>query len=208
MNRSDIKEYIIIGAGGHAAVVADILYSCGYPVRGFLDDAVSVGIEILGAAVLGKVECCTDHRDALFIIGIGDNSIRERIASKYNLEYGIAVHPLATIGREVEIGCGTVLMAGSIVNPRTAVGRHCIINTKASIDHDNRIDDYVHISPGAALGGTVAVGKGTHIGIGSSVKNNITICDDVIVGVGAAVVNDIIEPGTYMGVPARMYSIL
>jgi len=197
------KRYVVMGAGGHGAVIADILYKRGFALKGFLDDGVDVGTEVLGAKVLGNIKDCIYHSDCVFIIGIGDNAIRKRIAETYPLEYGSAIHPSAIIGDEVKIGRGSVLMAGAIINPRSSVGLHGIINTGASIDHDNKIGDFVHISPRAVLGGDVYVGYGTHVGIGACVRNGISICDDVIVGAGAVVVKDIVESGTYIGVPAR-----
>jgi len=197
------KQYIIIGAGGHAAVIADILLQSGCSIRGFLDDAVAVGTEVLGTKVIGKLDFCMDNKDCLFIIGVGDNGIRKEISQSYPLDYGVATHPSAIIGLQVSIGRGTVIMAGCVINSRTAIGEHCIINTNASIDHDSVVGDFTHISPGAVLGGTVIVGSNSHIGIGSCVKNNINISDDVIVGAGASVVKDINTSGTYVGVPVR-----
>ena len=197
------RQYIIIGAGGHAAVVADILFSWGFSVKGFLDDNVAVGTEVLDAKVLGGLDSHARHPDCLFIIGIGDNMARKRIALAYPLDYGIAIHPSAIIGQYVDIGRGTVLMAGSVVNPRSAIGEHCIINTRASVDHDSKVGDFAHISPGAALGGFVTIGSGSHVGIGACVRNTISICDNVVIGAGAAVVKDIATPGVYVGVPAR-----
>ena len=95
-------------------------------------------------------------------------------------------------------------MAGAVINACASVGEHCIINTRAVVEHDNVIEDYVHISPNAALGGTVRVGEQTHIGIGASVRNNIEICEGCIIGAGAAVVKNMTESGTYVGVPARV----
>lgn len=204
MRGETLRSYIILGAGGHAAVVADILYKCRYSLKGFLDDTVSIGTEVLGAKVLGKIDNCRDYIDCLFIIGIGDNHIREKIAQTYSLEYSMAVHPSAIIGQDVLIGCGSVVMAGSVINSRTRIGSHCIINTKASIDHDNKLSDFVHVSPGAVLGGSVSVGDGTHIGIGACVRNNISICAYSVIGAGAAVVKNIDESGVYMGIPAKI----
>lgn len=107
------------------------------------------------------------------------------------------------IGSEVEIGIGTTVMAGVVINSSTKIGKGCIVNTSSSLDHDNVIEDYVHISPGAKLAGTVKIGKGSWIGIGSVVSNNVNICSECKVGAGAVVVKDITEPGTYVGVPAR-----
>lgn len=197
------KDIIIIGAGGHAAVVADIVYKCGLSLKGFLDDFVVAGTEILGAKVLGRVESCAEYGDCSFIIGIGDNHIRQRIAGVYQLEYATVVHPSAVISSQVLIGSGTVVMAGCVINPRTVIGGHCIINTRAGIDHDNTLGDFVHVSPGGVTGGTVSIGSLTHIGLGACVKNNINICENVVVGAGAAVVKDIVNPGVYVGVPAK-----
>ena len=85
----------------------------------------------------------------------------------------------------------------------TRIGKGCIINTGATVDHDNQIGDYVHISPGVHLAGTVNIGKGVWLGIGSIVSNNLHVADDCMIGVGAVVIKDITESGTYVGNPAR-----
>jgi len=203
MNKS-LKEYIILGACGHAAVIADILHQCGCQIKGFLDDNVKlIGTEVLGSKVLGKIDDCKNYKECLFIIGIGSNQIRKKIAEAHPLEYGTAIHPSAVIGQQVSIGHGTVIMAGSVINSRTDIGNHCIINTRASVDHDNKLNDFVHVSPGAVLGGKVSVGLETHIGIGSCVRNNISIYSHAVVGAGAVVVKNIEESGVYIGIPAK-----
>ena len=94
-------------------------------------------------------------------------------------------------------------MANAVINPFAKVGKHCIINTACVVEHDNQIADYVHISPGAVLAGTVSVGELTHIGAKAVVRNNISITSECVVGAGAAVVKEIDEKGVYAGVPAR-----
>ena len=95
-------------------------------------------------------------------------------------------------------------MAQAVINSCATIGRHCIINSSAVVEHDNVLDDYVHVSPGAVLAGTVNVGANTHIGAGVVVRNNINITSDCTIGAGAVVVRDIVERGTYVGIPARM----
>ena len=94
-------------------------------------------------------------------------------------------------------------MAGAVINTDTTIGEGCIINTCSSVDHDNRLGDFVHVAVGAHLCGTVEVGRRTWIGAGATVSNNISVCDDCILGAGAVVVKDIKEKGTYIGVPAE-----
>lgn len=200
-------DVLIIGAGGHAKVIADIVIKSGDNVVGFLDDNVNIGTDILGYRILGKVELCqtiaNEHRGLKFIIGIGSNTIRRLISEKYDLKYYTAIHPSSIIGLNVKIGYGTTVMAGSVINVDAQIGNHCIVNTSASIDHDCQIDDYVHICPGTFIAGNVNIGNQSLVGIGATIKNNVTLANDVIIGAGAVVVKDIYEKGTYMGIPAR-----
>ncbi|HAS91462.1 MAG TPA: acetyltransferase [Clostridiales bacterium] len=198
-----MKQVVIIGASGHGKVVADIVEKSGNIVRGFLDDKDSG--EVFGYSILGQVcDYIKYASECEFVIAIGDNHVRENIANKLNKgRLFTAIHPTACIAKDAIIGKGTVVMANAIINSTAKIGNNCIINTGAIVEHDNFIDDYVHLSPKVALGGTVRVGKSTHIGIGATVINNITIADNCIIGAGAAVVNDILHGGTYVGVPAR-----
>ena len=203
-----MKNVIILGASGHAKVIAEVINKSGDNVVGFLDDDLSLKGKIvyLDKKVLGTIDDINKYKDNYFIIGIGNNKIRKEISSKYNdLKWYIAIHPSAIVAENVEIKEGTVIMPGVVINPGTVIGKHCIINTSSSIDHDNKIGDYVHISPGTHLAGRVTVGKSTWICIGVSVINNITIgCNDII-GAGAVVIKDILEDNkVYVGVPAHI----
>jgi sugar O-acyltransferase (sialic acid O-acetyltransferase NeuD family) len=161
----------------------------------------------MGLEVIGKTADAFIYEDeADFFVAIGNNATREKIQLKLvneGLNLVSLVHPSAVIGTDVEIGIGTAVMAGVVINSSSRVGKGCIINTSSSLDHDNIIGDYVHISPGASLAGTVRVEKGTWLGIGSVVSNNVNICSGCKLGAGAVVVKDITEPGTYVGVPVR-----
>lgn len=199
------KKLLIIGAGGHGRVVADIALKMNkWESVAFLDDdknkKSSMGLEIIG-----------DSRDTekyiidndLFV-AIGDNRTRKKLQDELEIagaSIPILVHPSAVIGCDVEIGIGTVLMAGVIINSCSTIGKGCIINTSASIDHDNKLGDYVHISPGVHLAGTVEIGKETWIGIGTIVNNDIKITNGCTVGAGSLVIKDINEIGTYIGHP-------
>lgn len=198
-----MNRLIIVGAGGHGKVIADNALKNGYTDICFVDDK-SIG-DCMGFPIVGR---CADlnklnNGKTDFIIGIGNSAIRKKIAEEYDINWVTLIHPSAQIAVNVSIGRGTVVMAGAVVNVCATVGEQCIINTCAVVEHDNVIEDYVHISPNVALGGTVFVGKSTHIGIGASVCNNINICGDCMIGAGAVVSKNIVESGTYIGVPAR-----
>ena len=198
---------IIIGASGHGKVIADIAIKMNkWQSIAFLDDDESIKTS-MGLKVIGKMADAFTYKDeADFFVTIGKNATREKVQGKL-MDQGMTVvkliHPSAVIGTDVEIGMGTVVMAGVVINSSSRIGEGCIINTSSSLDHDNIIEDYVHISPGASLAGTVKVGRGSWIGIGSVISNNVNICSGCKVGAGAVVVKDITEPGTYVGVPVR-----
>lgn len=197
------NRLIIIGAGGHGKVIADNAIKNGYTDICFVDDHATgtcMGFPIVGT---GADVSSLDDGKTDFIIGVGNNEIRKRIAQAHDVNWVTLVHPSAQIGACVSIGKGTVVMAGAIINPCASIGEHCIINTGAIVEHDNVVEDYVHISPNAALGGAVRVGNLTHVGIGAVVKNNIAICDHCVIGAGAVVVKEIKDSGTYVGVPSR-----
>lgn len=172
----------------------------------FLDDDENIK-QSMNIEVIGKVSDVYKYIDEYDVfVGIGSNYIREKVQEnleKLGATIPVLIHPNAVIGGQVEIGPGTVVMAGVIVNCSTKIGKGCIINTGAVIDHDNVIEDYVHISPGANLAGSVTVGKRTWIGIGSVISNNISVIGNSIVGAGAVVIKDIKESGIYIGIPAK-----
>jgi len=200
-----MKQLVIIGASGHGEVVADIAKKNGYERIVFLDDNESL-TECGGYAVVGKSSRFVDF-DCDMFVAIGNPKIREKIQTQLELagkHIPMLVHPNASIAENVSIGKGTAVVAGAVVNPGAAIGKGCIINTCASVDHDCEIADFVHVSVGAHIAGTVTIGRRTWVGAGATVSNNINICNDCMIGAGAVVIKDIRKPSTYVGVPAEL----
>ena len=198
------QKVVIIGASGHGKVVCDIALRSGDQVIGFLDDDMTKK-EFVHLPVLGSVDTYTKYQDASFIVAIGNAKAREKIANKLQgVNWYTAIHPSAIISPiDTSIEEGTCIMANSVINPGAKIGKHCIINTSAVVEHDTILSDYCHLSVGAQTAGTVSIGARSWIGIGATISNNITIGADVMIGAGAVVVDDINESGTYVGVPAH-----
>lgn len=189
----------IYGAGGQGKVIADIAQLNGYKDIVFLekDDSAAVCLEF---PVVKETEETVNMEGDSFV-AIGNSHIREKVQS--GIKTVTLVHPKAVVGSRVSIGEGSVVMAGAVINAEAKIGKGCIINTCSSVDHDCVVGDYSHVAVGAHLCGTVTIGRHDWIGAGAVVSNNVTICDNVTIGAGAVVVKDIVEEGTYVGVPAR-----
>lgn len=199
------KKLVIIGAGGHGKVIANIAKLNGYDEIIFLDDDTSKTMCGL-YPVVGTSKDINNYKLDDFIVGIGNNLIRRNITSQLLKDYYSVVtliHPTAVVDETVQIGQGSVVMANAAINADTIIGIGCIINTSSSVDHDCIIHDFVHVCPGSHVAGSVTIGDNTWIGIGSSVINNVTITNDCMIGAGAVVVKDLIQSGIYVGVPVN-----
>ena len=205
------ESFLIFGAGGHAKVVIDALLASGCRIIGCYDDNPSLrGVELVpGVRVVGgSSTIVSDWRTGQkVIVAIGENRIRRRLSSRWELEYGVVSAPSVVLGSGVTIGAGSMLLPSATVNIDTTVGTHAILNTSCSIDHDCRIGNYAHIAPGCTLGGTVTVEEGTFLGVGTRVIPGIRIGRWSIVGAGTVVTKDLPDNCTAVGVPAQVIKI-
>jgi sugar O-acyltransferase (sialic acid O-acetyltransferase NeuD family) len=206
-------KVLIVGAGGHGQVVADILLarvkSGDLDVQpiGFLDDDPALlARTFLGLPVLGRIAQASSIPHDAVVVAIGDNLTRQTISLQLESQgkrFAAAVHPSAVVGSDVEIGAGTMVCAGAVVNPGARVGRGVILNTACSVDHHNYVGDYAHIAPGARLGGDVCIGQGALIGLGAGVLPGRQVGTWATVGAGAIVTRDVPDRTTVVGAPAR-----
>lgn len=197
-----MKKLLIYGAGGNGKVCADIAKNMGYKDILFFDDNNEIN-NVDEYKVVHNINEI-DINDYDLFNAIGDNRTRELITNKINRKMTTLIHPTAVIGENVEIGEGSVVMAKAVINPGSKLGKGVIINTCSSLDHDDIIEDFSHISINSHMAGTVHLGKRVFVGMSSTIINNIDICDDAIIGAGATVVNSIEKAGTYVGVPAKL----
>jgi sugar O-acyltransferase (sialic acid O-acetyltransferase NeuD family) len=199
----------ILGASGHGKVIADMALLLGYTDVVFFDDAWPTKSSAGRWSVIGTIETLLGSMadyDAV-IVGIGDNRIRfekHAVLAAANGPFVTLVHPAATVSHFAQIGEGSVICAGAVVNVDAVLGAAVIVNTGATVDHDCRLADGVHIAPGAHLSGGVHVGESSWIGVGACVKQGVRIGSSVMVGAGAVVVYDIPDGVMVVGNPARL----
>jgi UDP-perosamine 4-acetyltransferase len=214
MSTKKPSDVIIIGAGGHARVLADILRAQGAlsRLRGFIDPAIPAGDTPPGweQPVLGNDDVLPDHAGCNFIVGIGTVKGGSKLRAKLfntavaaGLHPVTLIHPTATIATNVGLGAGTAVMAGVIVNTDAQIGQNCILNTGCVVEHDVVLYDHVHIAPGAKISGGCQIGAHTLIGIGAILIQMQKIGESATVGAGSVVISDVASADTVVGAPAR-----
>lgn len=195
----------MLGGGGHAKVVVAALRASGLTVGVVLDDDPRLwGTQLLGVTVHGPISALLEHDADGAVIAIGSNQGRAAVAERINANWITVVHPTAWIDPTVRLGPGTVVFAGAVIQPDTALGAHVIVNTCASIDHDSVLEDIVHVAPGVRLAGNVHVERGGFLGTGASIIPGRRVGAGATVGAGAAVIADVPPGATVVGVPARI----
>lgn len=209
-----MDNILLIGASEHAKVVMDIIEKEGkYKILGLVDTYKPAGEDVFGYKILGA----EDKLERLFqsgeifggIIAIGDNWIRYKMAEKIkslapDFRFVSAIHPSAVIARGVEIGAGSVLMAGVIVNSESKIGAHCILNTGASLDHDSVMGEFSSLAPGAVTGGKVFIGAFSAISLGANIIHGVKIGEHTVLGAGAVALKDIPGYCVAYGIPASV----
>lgn len=209
-----MSALLLLGAGGHARVVAETALSSGRFSRiAFLDDRRAGTVQLaqqLGWPVIGPLSASLDpqitNQFHSALVAIGNATVRLQwlqILSASGYELPVLIHPTAWVSPSAQLGIGSVVFAQAAIQAQAVIGSGAILNTGCSVDHDAQLGDGVHICPGARLAGEVQVGDRSWIGIGASVIQQIRIGADVTVGAGAAVVRDLPDGVTAVGVPAR-----
>ncbi|TLS50576.1 acetyltransferase [Paenibacillus antri] len=207
-----MKPVVVIGGGGHAKVVIQTLRLTGTPVVGYTDLEDRHGGSIQGVPYLGTDEAfvlCYTPGDVVLTIGLGSvksNVPRIRLYTRFKelgYPFHSLIHPSAVIADDVVIGEAVQIMAGAVIQPSVRIGANVIVNTRASVDHDCRLDDHCSIAPGAIITGAVTVATGAFVGAGATIIQNITIGQHACVGAGAVVLQDVRPGSTAVGIPAK-----
>ncbi|MCB1949763.1 acetyltransferase [Nitrosomonas sp.] len=205
---------VVFGASGHARVVCDVIRKQGdFNLLGLVDKATDQIGNLGEYPILGRDDelpsLMRKYDVSCGIIGIGDNWLRAQVANRIlsmapDFKFISAIHPSAQIGQYVKIAPGTTIMANVVLNCSSVTGRHTIINTSSSLDHDCVLGDFASIAPGCTVGGSVEIGHYSFIGLGANIVHNIHIGDFTVVGAGSTVLNDLPDQSVAYGTPAKV----
>lgn len=195
-----MSRLIAVGGGGHCRACIDVLDAQkAFSLVGIVLQRGDPRKEILGFPVLGFDENLPDliGRISNVLIAVGQietASVRIKLYENLlslNASFPIIKSDLAYCSRYSEVGAGSILMHGCIINSGAQIGRNCIVNSQALIEHDAKISDHCHISTGAKINGDVSIGEGAFIGSGCVVKEGVSIGSGAVIGAGLRVMKDI-----------------
>ncbi|WKN42826.1 acetyltransferase [Tunicatimonas pelagia] len=207
-----MRELILIGGGGHARSVIDVVESAGdFRIMGIADRKEKIGEKVLNYVIIAADSQLASlvNNDRNFLLTVGQVETAEtrvrldRELKQVGGKLARVVSPLARISDYATIAEGAVVMHFALVNAGAQVGRNVIINTRAVVEHDAVVGDFCHISTGAILNGGVKVGNQVLVGSQATVRQGIEIANNVTIGAQSYVNQDILEAGVYVGVPAR-----
>jgi UDP-perosamine 4-acetyltransferase len=195
----DSLPVIVVGAGGHARVLIEMLGRSGIEILGLVDPAHRSGDRINGIPIIGDDSVIDNYSNGeiRLVNGVGalpGQSRRVSIAEKFRAkgyQFRIVIDPNTCIASDVEVSEGVQIMPGVIIQPGTKIGQDTILNTGVNVDHDCKIGANVHIAPGSTLSGNVTVFDGVHIGTGTTIIQSVEIGGESIIGAGCVIVSDV-----------------
>ncbi|MCD4651263.1 MAG: acetyltransferase [Candidatus Cloacimonetes bacterium] len=209
-----MKNLVVFGTSGHARVCIDIIRLTNeYEIAGLLDKYLPLNSERFELKVIGNDADLPDliqhYNLENCFIAIGDNSLRAKVAESVRkaapkLLFPAIIHPSACVAKDVIIGTGTVVMAGTVINPGTTIGDFCIINTGAVVDHDCNIGSYSSIAPGSILGGNVNIGKYSAVSLGANIIHGKVVGSHTVIGASAVVLKNIPDNVVAYGNPCQI----
>ncbi len=208
------RPLVLLGAGGHARVLAALARAAGHPILGVCDPALAENavssweeLDVLGNDY--ALDQLAPHCVTL-MLGVGQlaaGTLRQRLYAAWRArgyDFPTLVHPTAWVAPGVVLGDGVQVMAGAIIQPGCEIGENSIVNTRAGIDHDCRIGRNVHVAPGVTLCGSVTVEDGAFIGAGATVIQGVRIGACAVVGAGVTLVRDLTPKTTMLGAASRL----
>lgn len=211
------RKIVILGGGGHALVVFDLLGLLKLEVAGYISQSKSsCELDSYGLAYFGTDEDFLKsdslkslHRQFALVNGIGSTQnglLRRQVYLEYRARefwFPSFVHPCAAVSKLASIGPGSVIMAGAVVQAGATLQENCIINTGATIDHHCMIGSHSHVAPGVTLSGGVILGENVHVGTGAKLIQGIEVGSDSLIGAGAVVIRDVPMGSAIYGVPGK-----
>lgn len=188
-----MDDIVLVGFGGHGKSVADCIEREGkYHITGYTDVKKAVSrYEYLGTDdMLQDVFASGIHNAAIGIGYLGKGTLRNKLYEKLkNIGFTlpVIVDPSAVVSESAQLGEGTFVGKGAIINAEAKIGKMSIINTKALVEHECTVGDFTHIAVAAVLCGQVKVGTEVLVGANATVIQCREIQPNTIVPAGVTI---------------------
>jgi sugar O-acyltransferase (sialic acid O-acetyltransferase NeuD family) len=191
-----MKSLLLIGCGGHARSLIDVIEAGGqWRIHGLVGLPEQVGSSVLGFPVIGSDAELPELRQhceaAVLAIGhLADSAPRQRLAAQLKqlgFDSPVLISPHAVVSRHARLGPGTAVGHGAIVNAAAVVGAHCILNSGSLIEHDAQLGDHCHVSTGAVVNGGVRLGSGSFVGSGAMLREGLQLPAGTVISAGKRV---------------------
>ncbi|MFJ2617891.1 NeuD/PglB/VioB family sugar acetyltransferase [Glutamicibacter sp. NPDC087344] len=202
-----MAQVLLLAASGLARETLESIRGTGdHEVTGILDDNISLhGTKVNGVPVLGGLELAAERTEQLLICA-GKGSSRAAIIRRLGLDnerYATHVSAHAVLGSNVHVGTGSIILAGTVATSDIRIGHHVVLMPRVVLTHDDVLSDYSTLAAGAALAGSVHVGREAYLGTNSTVRENLNIGPGSVLGMAAALISDLPAGQTWAGNPAR-----
>lgn len=208
IGKKNLKPLVILGAGGHAVSVANVAMDAGFSIAYFIDKK-NKNSSLLGIEVIQDISVLKNILDFEYAIAIGDNTLRELVYHELQslntcIKFPALIHNSAVVSSFSNIDNGSVIMPRAVIGPNVTVGKFCILNTLASIDHDSAMSDFSSLAPHAVTGGNVRIGQRSAISINATVKHGLIVGDDCVLGAHSYLNKDLLSNSIAYGIPAKL----
>jgi sugar O-acyltransferase (sialic acid O-acetyltransferase NeuD family) len=211
------SEVVIVGAGGHAREVIDVIEAMNgleprFDIVGYIVEPgrARTGENVNGYPVLGGLDWFVGRAAAVrAICAVGAPELRHRLAERVaqlGVSFFNAIHPDAKMTQWVTLGDGVVVAAGCVLTNQIQLGNHVHINIGCTLSHNTKLEDFATLAPGVHAAGGVVFREGCNIGVGASFIPRVEVGAWSVVGAGAVVIHDVPRDSTVVGVPARVSS--
>lgn len=204
-----MKKILIIGAGGFGKEVVDLIRDIGgYDIIGFLDDNRDEKASIINhIPVIGTLDDLDQYRNVENVaIAIANPKVKKRIyeySRNIGFQYPNLIHPTVIMGSDVKMGRGNIVCANSLISTEVLLLDFITINPQCGIGHESKLYSFTTLYWSVNIGGNTSIQGGCELGSKSCVLQGLRISEDVILGACSVAVRDILDKGTYVGVPAR-----
>lgn len=207
-----MKDLVIIGAGGMGREIFHLANLCNgfnteYTIKGFLDDDKDALQSFSGyPIIIDTIKNYKPKANDVFICSIGDVVQKKKIIHTIldkGGEFINLIHPGASIGKNVKMGKGCIIMKNSLIGVDCTINDYVLIQASAVIGHDVKIGKYSRIDCHVVCVGGIELKDEVTIHSCAVINDRVIVEKGATVGAVSFVIRKVKENTTVFGNPAK-----